>query len=393
MSTRELDAARISDPHLRESYERCRELNAAHGKTYYLATLLLPAGEAALRARALRVRPVRRRDRRRPRVDADRAGEGRPGCGAWGQAFLRRRGPRLVRRPGLPGGRRHRAAVGHPAAHFEAFLHSMTMDLTVTEYRDLRRPLRVRLRLGRRHRPADGPDPRADVAGGLRPGHRPRRRLPARQLRARRRRGPRPRAASTSRSTSWRQFGVTRADLEQRVATPAHQGGPRLPDRARARRSRSGRARASTCCTRRRATASRPPGSCTAASSTRSSASDYEVFTSGPRCRCAAAGGRRARLGARAPRRRTPLRRGHVARCGGPAAARRRPESAVRSTPRRPQNTHRRQRQQDEREAEQQVLHGAKAIRPSPMNGGGPTRRRGAADDGGIVVLNDRRSR
>ena len=42
MSTRDLDAARIADPHLRESYERCRVLNAAHGKTYYLATLLLP---------------------------------------------------------------------------------------------------------------------------------------------------------------------------------------------------------------------------------------------------------------------------------------------------------------------------------------------------------------
>ena len=37
-----MDAAGITDPHLRESYERCRELNAAHGKTYYLATLLLP---------------------------------------------------------------------------------------------------------------------------------------------------------------------------------------------------------------------------------------------------------------------------------------------------------------------------------------------------------------
>ena len=42
MSARDLDAAGIHDPHLRESYERCRVLNAAHGKTYYLATLLLP---------------------------------------------------------------------------------------------------------------------------------------------------------------------------------------------------------------------------------------------------------------------------------------------------------------------------------------------------------------
>ena len=43
MSRRELDAAGIGDPELRASYEACRRLNAAHGKTYYLATLLLPA--------------------------------------------------------------------------------------------------------------------------------------------------------------------------------------------------------------------------------------------------------------------------------------------------------------------------------------------------------------
>ena len=43
VSVRELDAAGISDPDLRASYEVCRRLNARHGKTYYLATLLLPA--------------------------------------------------------------------------------------------------------------------------------------------------------------------------------------------------------------------------------------------------------------------------------------------------------------------------------------------------------------
>ena len=42
MSARDLDAAGITDSRLRESYERCRALNAAHGRTYYLATLLLP---------------------------------------------------------------------------------------------------------------------------------------------------------------------------------------------------------------------------------------------------------------------------------------------------------------------------------------------------------------
>src|SRR5664279_3914793 len=42
MSERDLDSAGILDPVLRSSYETCRRLNAAHGKTYYLATLLLP---------------------------------------------------------------------------------------------------------------------------------------------------------------------------------------------------------------------------------------------------------------------------------------------------------------------------------------------------------------
>ena len=42
MSSRDLDRAGITDPAMRASYERCRELNAQHGKTYYLATLLLP---------------------------------------------------------------------------------------------------------------------------------------------------------------------------------------------------------------------------------------------------------------------------------------------------------------------------------------------------------------
>ena len=37
----ELDAAGLTDPRLRSAYERCRELNAQHGKTYYLATKLL----------------------------------------------------------------------------------------------------------------------------------------------------------------------------------------------------------------------------------------------------------------------------------------------------------------------------------------------------------------
>jgi len=40
----ELDAAGLSDSALRAGYSACRELNATHGRTYFLATRLLPPG-------------------------------------------------------------------------------------------------------------------------------------------------------------------------------------------------------------------------------------------------------------------------------------------------------------------------------------------------------------
>ncbi|MGH3694217.1 MAG: phytoene/squalene synthase family protein [Pseudonocardiaceae bacterium] len=43
--SRELDAAGITEPALRGSYSRCRELNASHGRTYFLATRLLPPAQ------------------------------------------------------------------------------------------------------------------------------------------------------------------------------------------------------------------------------------------------------------------------------------------------------------------------------------------------------------
>ena len=42
MSGSELDAAGIHDPALRAAYTTCRALNARHGRTYFLATRLLP---------------------------------------------------------------------------------------------------------------------------------------------------------------------------------------------------------------------------------------------------------------------------------------------------------------------------------------------------------------
>ncbi|NBM17660.1 phytoene/squalene synthase family protein [Streptomyces sp. GC420] len=42
MTRRELDAAGIADQDLRDAYLACRRLNARHGRTYFLATRLLP---------------------------------------------------------------------------------------------------------------------------------------------------------------------------------------------------------------------------------------------------------------------------------------------------------------------------------------------------------------
>ncbi|MET9801763.1 phytoene/squalene synthase family protein [Streptomyces sp. NPDC006368] len=42
MTRRELDAAGVTDPDLRAAYTRCRRLNGRHGRTYFLATRLLP---------------------------------------------------------------------------------------------------------------------------------------------------------------------------------------------------------------------------------------------------------------------------------------------------------------------------------------------------------------
>lgn len=45
IAAREQDAAGITGAALRSSYARCRVLNAEHGKTFHLATLLLPAAK------------------------------------------------------------------------------------------------------------------------------------------------------------------------------------------------------------------------------------------------------------------------------------------------------------------------------------------------------------
>lgn len=133
MSDRELDAAGIRDPHLRESYERCRRLNAQHGKTYYLATLLLPPVKRpyvhALYGFARYADEIVD-DLSSTLTDEEKAAW----LGEWGQAFL----DDLDR--GWSDDPVCQAVVDTvqrwqiPREHFTAFLHSMAMDLTVTEY-------------------------------------------------------------------------------------------------------------------------------------------------------------------------------------------------------------------------------------------------------------------
>ena len=133
MSGRELDAAGITDPALRASYEACRRLNASHGKTYYLATLLLPPWKRpyvhALYGFARYADEIVD-DLASTLSDAEKA----DWLVGWGEQFLR---------DVEAGGSDHeisKAVVDTvrrweiPLHYVEAFLASMRMDLTVTEY-------------------------------------------------------------------------------------------------------------------------------------------------------------------------------------------------------------------------------------------------------------------
>ncbi|MBM3669973.1 MAG: phytoene/squalene synthase family protein [Actinobacteria bacterium] len=118
---------------MRISYERCRELNAQHGKTYYLATLLLPPAKRpyvhALYGFARYADEIVD-DLSSTLTDQEKS----DWLGTWGDAFLADIGRGSSDDPVC------RAVVDTvqrweiPTEHFEAFLHSMRMDLTVTEY-------------------------------------------------------------------------------------------------------------------------------------------------------------------------------------------------------------------------------------------------------------------
>jgi phytoene synthase len=135
VSERILDAAGITDPPLRAAYEVCRKLNAEHGKTYYLASLLLPPAKRphvwALYGFARYADEF---------VDSLTAPDP-DALLTWGASFM----------DSLSGGPKPTDPVAMamvntirrwaiPRQHVEAFLESMQMDITITgypTYRDL----------------------------------------------------------------------------------------------------------------------------------------------------------------------------------------------------------------------------------------------------------------
>ncbi len=133
MLRRELDAAQIIDPQLRAAYAACRSLHAEHGRTYYLATRLLPP-ETRPHVHALygfaRYADEIVDDLDSTMTDQQRADE----LARWGDQVLvdldRGYSDDPIAMALVDTARRY--AIPHE--HFADFLASMRMDLTVTEY-------------------------------------------------------------------------------------------------------------------------------------------------------------------------------------------------------------------------------------------------------------------
>lgn len=120
------------DERLAASYERCRALHRMYGRTYYLATRLLPSWKRR-HVHAL-YGFTRYTDDIVDRVDGAPAEQRAQRLREWTDRFTAALAGAPVDDPVLP-------AVLHTIARFDldlvdftAFLHSMAMDLTVTEY-------------------------------------------------------------------------------------------------------------------------------------------------------------------------------------------------------------------------------------------------------------------
>ncbi len=129
MTDRALDAAKIGDQKLRAAYEACRRVNAEHGKTYYLASMLLPPEKRpyvwALYAFARSADEF---------VDSLTAPDP-AALQTWGEEFLEAlSGGPVPQDPAAVATLHTVRRWNIPRAHIEAFLESMQMDATITGY-------------------------------------------------------------------------------------------------------------------------------------------------------------------------------------------------------------------------------------------------------------------
>jgi phytoene synthase len=131
----ELTAAGIIDPELRKSYAECKKLNAQHGKTYYLATLLLPPAKRPF-VHAL-YGFARYADEIVDDLNSKLSEEEKAkALKVWGEGVI------SDIKSGVSHDHIGAALVDTvnrfkiPISYFEAFLKSMSMDLTVTEYQN-----------------------------------------------------------------------------------------------------------------------------------------------------------------------------------------------------------------------------------------------------------------
>jgi 15-cis-phytoene synthase len=129
LSRHELDAAGITDPVLRASYDSCRRINASHGRTFYLATLLLPAAKRPA-VHAL-YGFARYADDIVDTLDTGLSMAARESAlRSWAARFLARDGDDPV----LPAVHDTITRYAIPIQHFDDFLVSMRMDLTTSDY-------------------------------------------------------------------------------------------------------------------------------------------------------------------------------------------------------------------------------------------------------------------
>jgi len=128
-TARMLDSAGIDEPGLREAYETCRKLHRKHGRTYYLATHLLPPQKRphvwALYGFARYADEF---------VDSLTAPDPQALLD-WGTAFLDRLNSTPTPQDPVGWAMAHTMRRwGIPRSHVEAFLESMQMDITITGY-------------------------------------------------------------------------------------------------------------------------------------------------------------------------------------------------------------------------------------------------------------------